>query len=150
MKRLRVYVDTSVIGGCLDAEFATESRGLLDMAQRGDVILLVSDILLDELTGAPEEVAGLIEALSEHAVQYVGNTAEARYLRDCYLRAGVVGPASRNDAHHVALATVAHADLIVSWNFRHIVHFEKIRGFNAVNLQQGYPQIDIRTPREVV
>ena len=45
---------------------------------------------------------------------------------------------------------IAHADLIVSWNFRHIVHFDKIRGFNAVNLQEGYPLIDIRSPKEVI
>ena len=77
-------------------------------------------------------------------------TAESEQLRDAYLAAGVVGPAAMNDAHHVALATVARADLIVSWNFRHIVHVEKIRRFNAVNLMEGYVTIDIRSPREVV
>jgi hypothetical protein len=71
-------------------------------------------------------------------------------LRDAYLAAGVVGAASENDAHHVALAAVARADLIVSWNFKHIVHVDKIRRFNAVNLIEGYGMIDIRSPLEVV
>ena len=76
--------------------------------------------------------------------------AAAWSLRDAYLAAGVVGPSSRNDAEHVALATVARADLIVSWNFKHLVHIDKIRGFNAVNLRDGYPTLEIRSPKEVV
>ena len=48
------------------------------------------------------------------------------------------------------LAAVARADLIVSWSFKHIVHVEKIHRFNAVNLMEGHPTIDIRSPREVI
>jgi hypothetical protein len=50
---------------------------------------------------------------------------------------------------HIALATIAVVDLLVSWNFRHIVRYDKIRLFNAVNLEQGYRAIQIHTPREV-
>jgi len=50
---------------------------------------------------------------------------------------------------HIALATVAEVDVLVSWNFKHILHFNKIRMFNAVNLEQGYKQIQIFSPREV-
>jgi hypothetical protein len=71
-------------------------------------------------------------------------------LRDAYLRAEVLGGGSEKDAHHVALATVAKADIIVSWNFRHIVHFDKIRGFQSVNLREGYAALEIRSPKEVV
>ena len=77
-------------------------------------------------------------------------SGEAVQLRDAYLEAEVVGGTHGNDAYHVALATVARADLIVSWNFKHIVHFDKIRGFNAVNLREGYLPMEIRSPREVV
>ena len=59
-------------------------------------------------------------------------------------------PADEVDAQHIALATVCRADLVVSWNFKHIVHYEKIRGFNSVNLREGYGMVDIRSPREVV
>lgn len=73
-----------------------------------------------------------------------------KQLRDSYLEWGVIGNKQIDDAHHVAIATIANADLIVSWNFKHLVHIEKIRGFNAVNIQQGYKPIEIRSPKEVV
>jgi len=63
---------------------------------------------------------------------------------------GIVGPGGRSDALHVALATIGRVDVMVSWNFRHIVNLGRIRMFNAVNLEQGYGLIEIRTPREVL
>ena len=71
-------------------------------------------------------------------------------LRDAYLAAGIVTARWAEDAAHVAAATVAQADLIVSWNFRHIVHFEKIRLYNAVNALRGYRPLEIRSPQEVI
>ncbi len=150
MKPLRVYVDASVIGGCLDEEFAAESLALLAMARSGEVVLLVSDLLLEELSRAPTEIKAIITELNMDAVREVERSDESRRLLQAYLDAGVVGLKSANDAHHVALATIEHADVIVSWNFRHIVHFEKVRMFNAVNLREGYPLIDIRSPKEIV
>jgi hypothetical protein len=55
-----------------------------------------------------------------------------------------------DDALHVALATVTRCDKIVSWNFRHIVHSDKIRYYHAVNLMQGYDLIEIFSPKEVI
>jgi predicted nucleic acid-binding protein len=146
---MRVYVDTSVIGGCLDEEFAEESRSLLGLARQGSLVLLVSDLLLEELGKAPPAVSGLLAGLPAGATETLTTSEESRRLRDAYLAAGVVGRGSESDAHHVALATVARADLIVSWNFKHIVHVDRIKRFNAVNLMQGYGLIDIRSPREV-
>jgi hypothetical protein len=71
-------------------------------------------------------------------------------LRDAYINAGVVGYASTEDAEHVAAASVAGADMIISWNFKHIVHYDKIAGYNAVNMSHGYRVIQIFSPREVV
>jgi 2-keto-3-deoxy-6-phosphogluconate aldolase len=92
----------------------------------------------------------VLAALPVDATETVTISDESRELRDAYPAAGVVGAGSESDAHHVALATVARADLIVSWNFRHIVHVDKIKMFNAVNLMHGYGLIDIRSPLEVV
>lgn len=150
MKRLRIYLDTSVIGGCLDQEFADESCALIDLARRGETELIVSDLLAQEIMYAPEAVRAILTSLSdEHMIQVV-RTPETVRLRDCYLLAGVVGQASESDAHHVAIASVYSADVIVSWNFKHIVHLDKIRGFNSVNIREGYSPIEIRTPREVI
>lgn len=150
MKTLRVYIDTSVVGGCLDEEFAHPSRTLIKMAREGRIALVVSDLLLVELQRAPAEVREIAARLFPVNVEQVTENEETRGLRDAYLKAGIVGTKHRNDAHHVALATVYRADLIVSWNFKHIVHYDKIRGFNAVNLMNDYSTIEIRSPREVI
>ena len=150
MKQLRIYVDTSVIGGCFDEEFQKESQDLLAMAADGRSCLLISQILVDEVASAPAEVQDLIRNLPEGIVEIVQVTDEAFDLRDAYIKNEVVTENHRNDALHVAVATVCRADMIVSWNFRHIVHFDKIRGFNAVNLREGYMPIEIHSPKEVV
>ena len=73
---------------------------------------------------------------------------EVRDLAEEYLRAGVLGERWADDATHVAAATVAGAELIVSWNFRHIVNYNRIRGFNAVNLQNGYRTVTFLSPQQ--
>lgn len=57
---------------------------------------------------------------------------------------------SRVDAQHIATATISRVDVLVSWNFKHIVNLEKIHGYNSVNLRLGYPILEIRTPIEVI
>lgn len=147
---LRVYIDTSVIGGCFDDEFVEESRSLVQMAHEGRVTLVVSDLLARELDDAPPEVRAVLAQLSGDAVERVNMSDESERLQGAYLDAGVVGEQHANDAHHVALATIARVDAMLSWNFRHIVHLDRIRQFNSVNLREGYPLIEIRSPRELV
>ena len=74
---------------------------------------------------------------------------ESLDLTDAYQTRGVLAPQFRNDMLHIALATVADVDVLVSWNFRHVVRLEKIRFFNAINLELGYKSIQISSPREV-
>ncbi|MCK9460446.1 MAG: hypothetical protein M0R80_12475 [Proteobacteria bacterium] len=150
MRSPRIYIDTSVVGGCLDDEFKAPSRALFEKARQGKALLLVSGLLVRELSRAPESVRLVLAGLPSTCVEVIADSAEARALRDAYLKARVVGRASANDAFHVALATVARADLVVSWNFKHVVHYDKIRMFNAVNLMRGYTAIEIRSPLEVV
>jgi predicted nucleic acid-binding protein len=150
MKTLRIYIDTSVVGGCQDEEFMDESLKLMEMARSGAILLLVSEVLADELALAPVRVQSVLADLPASALEPVPLSAEAEALQSAYLEAGVVGPQHGSDAMHVALATVSRADMIVSWNFKHIVHFDKIRGFNAANLKEGYLPIEIRSPKEVV
>lgn len=150
MKKLRVYADTSVVGGCLDEEFSQDSLALFAMAREGRIILMLSDILANELDPAPTEVQRVLADLPPDCFEPIVSDEESAALRDAYLKSGVVGSKHAADAHHIALATIARADLVVSWNFKHVVHWDKIRMFNAVNLQEGYHQIDIRSPKEIV
>lgn len=150
MKQLRIYVDTSVFGGCFDSEFESESRALFQMARDGIVKILVSDITDKELSLAPPIVKAEYNSLQARHIEPLLSSSESEKLRDSYIERGVVGKNQIDDAHHVAIATIANADLIVSWNFKHIVHIEKIHGFIAVNIEEGYKPIEIRSPKEVV
>ncbi len=150
MKKLHIYVDTSVVGGCEDEEFSAASLRLWSKFRSGEYTLVISDLTIQELTDAPASVRRYLEDIpTAHQIQ-VRLTEEARQLADAYLAHGVVGPGSLADALHVALATVSAVDVLVSWNFKHVVNFGRIRLFNAVNLEQGYGLIEIRTPREVL
>jgi predicted nucleic acid-binding protein len=150
MKRPHIYVDTSVIGGCEDEEFSAVSRRLWSKFRAGEYTLVISDLTMQEIEGAPANVRRHLEDVpaSHQALVTVGE--EVKELADAYLARGVVGRGSLADALHVALATVSAVDVLVSWNFKHIVNLGRIRLFNAVNLEQGYGLIEIRTPQEVL
>ena len=149
-KRLRIYADTSVFGGCFDEEFSAVSRKFFEEVQAGKFLLVVSETTLFELKDAPTEVREVLARLPPELVEIIEAAQEIATLRDAYIEAGVLGEVSIRDASHVAAASVAEVDIIVSWNFKHIVHFEKIRGFHAVNLVKGYRMVEIYSPREVV
>lgn len=150
MKKLCIYVDTSVIGGCEDDEFSEPSLSLWSRFHSGEFMLVISDLTMQEIAGAPTSVRRHLEDIPEAHQIRVRLTEEATELAKAYLAHGVIGPGSLADALHVALATVNGADVLVSWNFRHIVNYGRIRLFNAVNLEQGYGLVEIRTPREVL
>jgi predicted nucleic acid-binding protein len=150
MHRQRIYVDTSVIGGCFDVEFAEASWALIEMARRGEIILLTSALLARELVYAPQEVRGVLLGLPEGVREMAITTDEAHSLHRSYMDAKVVSADSEDDALHVAIATVHKADVIVSWNFKHLVNLERIKRFNVINLQQGFQPIDIRCPKEII
>lgn len=150
MKRLRIYVDTSVIGGCLDVEFAAESQRLIEAVRNNKVVMLLSDLVISELVDAPPNVRDILTTLPTGVIEDVLLTEEIIALRDAYIAAGVVTSKSINDATHVATATVARADAIVSWNFKHIVRLDKMRAYNQINLLNGYGILTIVSPREVL
>lgn len=143
------YADTSVFGGCFDEKFQHASRAFFEMVRKGQLVLIVSDTTLLELSGAPPHVKKLLTSLPPEAIERVTSCEEIEALRDAYLEAGVVGFSSARDAEHIASATVAEADFVVSWNFKHIVHVEKISGYQGVNLLCGYSAIRIFSPLEV-
>ena len=144
-----VYVDTSVFGGVFDPEFERASKAFFDRVRSGALEAVVSALVLDELRRAPARVRALFDELEPLLVRV--DTGEAAYeLQEAYLEAHVVSEKRETDALHVATATVRGCRAIVSWNFRHIVHFEKIPLYNGVNMARGFPPIAIHTPQEVI
>jgi hypothetical protein len=149
MHRVRVYVDASVFGGVHDEEFAEPSRRFFDLVGQNRFVVLVSDVTVNELRVAPKQVQAVLKSLDEDCMEWIEMDDEVVSLAEAYVQAGVVGVKSRNDAAQVAAATVAGAELILSWNFRHLVNIARISQFNSVNLANGYRPIDIRSPLEV-
>lgn len=149
LRPMRVYIDTSVIGGCLDKEFAVDSRRIFELAKAGRLILLLSDVVVAELEPAPADVKNIVEGMRATQLQRVAITDDVIALRDAYIRAGVIGARWIDDATHVAAATAARADAIASWNFKHIVRLDRIKAYNQVNLAQGYGILTIVSPQGV-
>lgn len=146
---LRVYADTSVYGGVLDDRFASVSRKFFQQVREGKFTLIISPLVQLELHGAPQEVRELFAEMAAIA-ETVGETDDAVRLMAAYVAAGILSDSARTDALHVALATTSGCRAIISWNFKHIVHFGKIPLYNAVNRVNGYPEIGIHTPQEVI
>ncbi len=149
VRKLRVYIDTSVLGAALDVEFREVTRTFFEQARDGKFGIVLSALVQDEIEDAPREVRDFHNEVLVYA-EVVAPTRHAILLQQAYLDAGVITPKWMDDALHVATATVAECDIIVSWNFKHIVHYDKKRKYNAVNVLHGYNTIDILTPAEVI
>ena len=144
-----IYIDTSVFGGKFDTEFQLWTTLFFQKVFETDIKLIYSDVASDELRGAPYYVQDFVKLIPEKHILRVELTEEAILLAERYLSANIVGKSSRADCYHIALATVLKADILVSWNFKHIVNVERIHGYNAINMLSGYQTIEIRNPREV-
>ena len=148
--RQRVYIDTSVIGGCFDDEFQAWSNQLFNEISKGQVIAVISDITYREIEMAPKNVQDKLFTLSQNMIEEIITDSEAEQLASNYIKTGAVSDKFYEDALHIANATIHKVDILVSWNFKHIVNIDKIRKYNAVNLMFGYSSIEIRTPREIL
>jgi hypothetical protein len=144
----RVYIDTSVVGGYFDEEFSVITKKFFERIFAGDFLIFFSEISETELSLAPDYVKELKSRIPQDSYKYLELDYESKYLAQVYIDEKILGISSYNDAYHIALATVNRLDVLVSWNFKHIVNFDKIKLFNSVNLRLGYPTIDIRSPLE--
>jgi predicted nucleic acid-binding protein len=144
----RIYIDTSVFGGHFDNEFKEHTIPLFERVKAGEFVILYSTVTQDELENAPENVKELVKNLKADLAEFIEITEEAVDLATEYITEKVVGQTSFADCLHIALATINRADFLVSWNFKHIVNIERIRGYNSINIKKGYKQLEIRSPRE--
>ena len=150
MKRQKIYIDTSIVGGFFDQEFEKETKLLFQRLENEEIIFVISDLLRKELKGAPELVRNLLDNYSDDCFELIMETDEAKELAEKYIAEKVVGKTSLDDCRHIALATVNHVDVLASWNFKHIVNLNRIKGYNAVNLKNGYITLEIRNPKDLV
>jgi len=148
--KLRIYIDTSIVGGYFDEEFSDATQGLFKRFEKNEVIFVVSDLLDLELIAAPENVRELLHRYSSDKFERIQLNEEAFKLADTYITEKVVGKSSLADCRHIALATIHRVDVLASWNFKHIVNLDRIKGYNSVNYRLGYPMIEIRSPKDLL
>jgi len=146
----RIYIDTSIVGGFFDAEFEAETKALFARLQSKEIVFVISSVLEQELKNAPRHVRELLGKYGPECFERVPLTPEAIELADCYIAEKVVGKTCVEDCRHIALATLNKVDVLASWNFRHIVNLDKIKGYNGVNMKKGYAVIEIRNPKELI
>src|SRR5690554_2864405 len=130
-----IYVDTSVFGGIFDEEFKIWSGLFFQKIIKSQLKLIISDVVISELDTAPVHVRDFVNSLPEKLIMEVALTDQTVSLAEQYILEKVVGETSLNDCFHIAIATLNRADILVSWNFKHIVHPLRIKGYNAVNLK---------------
>lgn len=150
MKKDRIYIDTSIVGGYFDSEFRLETELLFKRLRNKEIIFVVSDLMDVELERAPEKVKKLLCEYPNECFERVSMTEEAKELGELYVKEKVVGKTSIEDCYHIAMATINNVDVLASWSFKHIVNFTRIKGYNAVNLKNGYNLLEIRNPKDLV
>jgi predicted nucleic acid-binding protein len=146
----RIYIDTSVVGGYFDEEFKEATIKLFERLDNDEIIFVVSDLLDLELLNSPPYVKEFLLKYSADKFERVELTQDAIKLADTYIAEKVVGKTSLEDCRHIALATINKVDVLASWNFKHIVNLDRIKGYNSVNLRLGYSIIEIRSPKDLV
>ncbi len=146
----RFYFDTSVFGGAFDKEFEEPTLQLFERVKVGQVTCVFSDLTETELLDAPENVKLHFKSLAKENIERVIVTDEILTLAYKYVEEKVVGQTSFDDCVHIATATIYKADILVSWNFKHIVNVYRIRGYNSVNIRSNYHSLEIRSPKEIL
>ena len=144
----RLYIDTSVFGGYFDEEFSEFTIPLFKRFEKGEFKLLFSTVTQDELSLAPEKVKMFVKSIRVDNTEFIETTDEVVDLATQYITEKVVGQTSFADCLHIAVATINHADFLISWNFKHIVNVQRIQGYNSINIKNGYKQLEIRSPRD--
>ncbi len=150
MNKPRLYFDTSVFGGVFDVEFQKDTELLFEMVKNGEIICVYSDLCELELENAPDKIKEHFLSIDKNQTEFVEITEEINLLAEVYIKEKVVGATSIDDCRHIACATINKVDYLVSWNFKHIVNVFRIRSYNAINIKNGYIQLDIRSPKEII
>lgn len=147
---MRIYIDTSVIGGYYDKEFSEATQEFFAHIEKGQITIVISELLEAELLRAPNQIRNHLRKYPAMNIEKIEFTRESAELANKYVAAQVVGKTSIADCQHIAIATINKVDALVSWNFKHIVNLNRIKGYNTVNLELGYSILEIRTPKEIL
>jgi predicted nucleic acid-binding protein len=153
MKKLRLYIDTSVLGGLFDTEDTRRvdtAERLLQLIKDGIYEGYISRLTVEEILKAPNKInEELKNNVSETGFKVLEETEETINLSNAYVQDGAIPEKNRNDARHIAIGVFHELDYIVSWNYKHMVNIGVRRLINSTNLKMGYNPIEIISPEEV-
>lgn len=153
MKKLRLYIDTSVLGGIFD----TEDKKRVDTAETllrsigaGTYEGYISRLTIEEVFAAPEKIHEKLKTrISETGFSILEENSESISLAEAYVADGAIPDKYRDDARHIAIGVIHDLDYIVSWNYKHMVNIGVRRLINSTNIRMGYNSIEIISPEEV-
>lgn len=150
----KIYLDTSVISGLFaeDAPWQKESsEELFAEIAYGKYQGVVSAVVTGEIkdTKDASKQQQLLKVLDQYNLEILPLSEETDILAEAYCRAGIIPLKHRTDALHIAIAVVNGIELLLSWDFTHIVKYEIEEAINQINQKLGYPSIRLRSPQEV-
>jgi predicted nucleic acid-binding protein len=153
MKKLKFYIDTSVLGGLFDTEDTKRvdtAERLFQLIKDGVYEGYISRLTVEEILKAPNKInEELKNKVSETGFKVLEGTEETINLSNAYVKDGTIPEKNRNDARHIAIGVFHELDFIVSWNYKHMVNIAVRRLINSTNLRMGYNPIEIISPEEV-
>ena len=154
LKKVKIYLDTSVISHLFAEDTPdkmTETVKLWNELAGGGYDVFISTLTLDEVRKCAEPKQSImIEKLEEIEYEILVETDEIISLAQEYINNGVLTPKSNDDCQHIAFAVVSNCDLIVSWNFKHLVNFKTISKVKVVNAIYHYKEISIISPTMLI
>ncbi len=147
---MRLYVDTSVWGGIDDIEFKHWTKLFFEQVDIGKYTIVLSDITLNELEFAPKIIHELLHTVAKKNIEIANITDEHFWLAHKYVESGAFTPKYYTDAQHIAMSSILKVDYLLSWNYKHMVNFFRIRQYNLINHNFGYTKINIVSPKELL
>lgn len=154
MKKLKLYLDTSIFNFAKaeDVPFEKDvTLKLLDEIKTEKYEAYISEIVVLEISRAPAEVAmKLREVINSVNLIELPVDVNSQLLAKKYIEQGIIPAKYEDDALHIAIASVNNLDVIVSWNYKHIVKLKTKREVTGINALLGYKEIEIYSPLEVI
>jgi rRNA-processing protein FCF1 len=154
LKKLKIYLETTIFNFVFADDSLDKKQDtikLFEEINQGKYIPYTSEYVLRELNKAEEtkklEMLNLVE---KHKIIILETSENAEILADKYVNGNIIPIKYRTDGIHIAVATINDLDIIVSYNFKHIVKLKTIMGTENINLREGYKKIGIYSPTEVI
>ena len=154
MRKLKIYLDTTVISYLYQQDAPDKMNDTLRLweeIKQGLYEVYISNVALDEISKCKEPKLSILEKhLAEINFEYVSADKEVKELAGKFIDNNILTNKSIDDCRHIACAMINECDMIVSWNFKHIVNYKTIKGVKLLSVMTGYDEVAIYTPTILV